>query len=116
MSRREKSKAKPQPSEHELEKIIEKQEREIKRLKAQLKNVNETLKTTEEYLIQISKNKTLDFIQNEIEDKTPVKFSHSCPRCKSHDMRKISLGVVTIIACNDCEYRNRLNESGPKGT
>lgn len=116
MSRIEKNKNKIQKQDSELEKIIDKQEREIKRLKSQLKSVNEALKTTEEYLIQISKDKTLDFIQDEIKQKTTVSVSHGCPRCKSQDMRKINLGVVTIIACNDCEYRNRLNESGSKGS
>ncbi|HBI01203.1 MAG TPA: hypothetical protein DDY18_06220 [Flavobacterium sp.] len=111
---RKKHTEKPHNNEEKLEKVIVRLERDINKLKSRNKSLEEDLKATAEYLMQISRDKTLDFIQQEIQDKTEVKTDKVCPRCSSTNMRRVNLGVVTIIACGDCEYRNRINESGQK--
>ena len=103
-------------NEEKLEKVIARLERDINKLKSRNKSLEEDLKTTAEYLMQISRDKTLEFIQQEIQDKTKTKTDMTCPSCRSINMRKINLGAVTIVACGDCEYRNRLNESGSQQT
>lgn len=103
---------KPHTNEEKLEKVIARLERDIQKLKSRNKSLEEDLKATAEYLIQISRDKSIEYIQQEIQEKTDVKTDHICPRCKATNMRRINLGIVTIIACGDCDYRNRLNESG----
>lgn len=105
-------KEKPHNNEEKLEKVIVRLERDIQKLKSRNKALEDDLKATAEYLMQISRDKTLEFIKQEIKEKTNVKADNVCPNCKSTNMRRINLGVVTIIACGSCEYRNRLNESG----
>lgn len=111
---RQKRTEKPHNNEEKLEKVIVRLERDINKLKSRNKALEEDLKATAEYLMQISRDKTLDFIQQEIKDKTDIKTDKICPSCGANNMRRINLGVVTIVACGSCEYRNRLNDQGPK--
>lgn len=95
----------------EYAKMIRKLEKEIKRLRSENSSLQDALRTTDEYLMAISQDKTIENVFQEIQEKTNVKAKESCPNCKSSNMRKISLGVVRIIACSNCSYRNRINDS-----
>ena len=97
--------------EAELEKAIRKLEREIKRLKSENKVLQDALATTEEYLIAQVADKTLEDVFQDVQNKMDVKLTDLCPNCQSHNLKKINLGSFKIIACSNCTYRNRVNES-----
>lgn len=96
----------------DYDKIIRRLERENKRLKSENKTLQDALNASEEYLIAISSEKTLQYIFEEIDKKTEVKTKQQCPKCNSEHMKRINLGNIQIVSCS-CGYRNRTNESGP---
>jgi nitrate/TMAO reductase-like tetraheme cytochrome c subunit len=93
------------------EKIIGRMERDIEKLKAKNTALLNALKETEQYLNNISKDKTIQEIFQEVLDNTKVNVANKCPKCHSEGMKKINLGYVKIISCS-CGYRNRINETG----
>jgi DNA-directed RNA polymerase subunit M/transcription elongation factor TFIIS len=97
----------------DYEKIINRMERDIEKLKAKNKVLMDALKTTETYLLEISKDKTIQEIFQEVHDNTELNVEEKCPKCGSHGMKKINLGYVNIASCS-CGYRNRINGSEPR--
>jgi hypothetical protein len=101
---------KQSPIEAELEKTIRDLEKEIKRLKSENKTLKKALDSTDEYLTRMSQDKTMASIFEGIKQTSDVSVEKKCPNCGCKDMRVVNLGIMKILACNRCEYRNRSNE------
>ena len=97
--------------ERESEKI-RRLEKEIRRLKSENKTLTNAWSATEKYLVDISRDKTINDIFQEIVEKADRKMNEKCPKCQCEDMRRINLGAVQIICCSSCDYRNRVNAKG----
>lgn len=92
------------------DRIINRMDRDIEKLKAKNKVLMEALKATESYLISISKDKTIQEIFQEVIDNTKINVDEKCPKCQAQGMKCINLGFIKIVSCS-CGYRNRINES-----
>ena len=101
---------KSKKKDEDYERIISRMERDIGKLKAKNKSLKNALDETEEYLLAISKDKTLIDIFKEVQDNTAINVHEKCPKCGSMGMKKRNLGNIKIISCK-CGYRNRINES-----
>jgi len=85
---------------------------EIKKLKSQNNTLKNAWKITEEYLINISKEKSLKDISEEIENARLIKIKKNCPNCKKKGMIKHQYDGFSTISCEKCNYRNKVNEKG----
>jgi len=101
----------PKNKDDHYEKIIQRMERDIEKLKAKNKMLTEAAETTETYLLAITKDKTIQEIFQEVLDNTKTNIEGRCPKCGSEGMKKINLGHIKVISCS-CGYRNRVNEQG----
>lgn len=95
---------------------IRRLEKENRRLRSENKTLKNAWEATETYLIAISRDKTINDIFQEIEEKTDRKVKEKCPKCGCEEMTRINLGNIKIICCSGCDYRNRVNEKGPAQT
>ena len=110
MSGKRVSISKSKKIDEDYERIISRMERDITKLKAKNKTLRAALNITEEYLLSVSKDKTLIDIFKEVQDNTEINVHEKCPKCGSMGMKRINLGNIKIISCL-CGYRNRINES-----
>jgi predicted nuclease with TOPRIM domain len=102
--------------EVDYEKQIRKLEKEVRRLKTENKTLQDALSKTDDYLIDMVKDRTIEEIMQNIRETTDVVVQEKCPNCGTDEMKKINLGTIKIIACSRCSYRNRLNEPGSSQT
>ena len=96
----------------DYEKQIRKLEKENRRLKSEVKTLQEALNITDDYLVAITKDKTLGEVMQDVKENQDVTIEEKCPNCGNHDMKKINLGTTKIVACTRCPYRNRVHEQG----
>jgi predicted transcriptional regulator len=113
MSKKRVAETKILKKETDHDKQIQKLEREIRRLKTENKTLHDAMRKTDEYLIDMVKDKTVEEVMQSIKDNADVVVQEKCPNCGTDEMKKINLGTIKIIACTRCSYRNRLNEPGP---
>lgn len=100
----------------EFEKQIRKLEKELKRLKIENKSLQSALEKTDEYLINMMKDKPLNEVMQDIKENSDAVVREKCPKCGTQEMKKINLGTIKIVTCTRCPYRNRLNEPGSDQT
>ncbi len=112
MNKRSVEKQQAQKENADYEKQISKMEKEIRRLKSEVKTLQEALTKTDEYLVDMVKDKTVEEVMQEVKDNADVVLQEKCPNCGTDEMKQINLGTIKIIKCTRCSYRNRLNESG----
>lgn len=98
-------KTKISKEELKYEKQITTLERENRRLNKENLALKETINKTNEYIMKIVKNKTVEEIVQEVKS-NDVTVKEKCPNCSAKEMKKIE-GEVVIIACTNCDYRNR---------
>lgn len=116
MSKKRVVKQKTHKEDVDYEKQIRKLERENRRLKSENRTLHEALSITDDYLVAITKDKTIETVMQEVKENADVTIQEKCPNCGTHEMKKINLGTIKIVACTSCSYRNRLNEPGPTTT
>ena len=102
-------KHKTQKDEAKYEKQIRSLESEIRRLKNELKSAKEALEKTDSFLIEMTKDRTVEQVMQDVKDHTDQAVKEKCPKCGTDEMKKINLGTFKIIACTSCSYRNRVN-------
>ncbi len=112
MSKKRVVKQKTHKEDVDYEKQIRKLERENRRLKSDNRSLQEALSITDDYLISITKDKTLEEVMKDVNENKDVTIQEKCPNCGTSEMKKINLGTTKIVACTSCPYRNRLNEPG----
>lgn len=96
-----------------LESKIKRLEREKKKLQSENKTLKDAWKKTEEHIHALTKDKSIDEVFQDIEEKTELtKITKECPNCGKRKMRKIQHSGFYIESCENknCGYRNRINE------
>lgn len=116
MNKRSVGKQQIQKENSDYEKQINKFEKEIRRLKSEVRILQEALATTDEYLADMVKDKTVEDVVQNVKNNADIVLKEKCPNCGTDEMKQINLGTIRIIKCTRCSYRNRLNESGPVTT
>lgn len=112
MNKRSVEKQQIQKENSDYEKQINKMEKEIRRLKSEVKTLQDALSKTDQYMIEMVKDKSVEEIMQNVKDNADVVLQEKCPNCGTYEMKQINLGTIKIIKCTRCSYRNRLNESG----
>ena len=102
-------KQKTQKDEAKYEKQIRNLESEVRRLKNELKTAKEALAKTDDYLIEMTKDKSVAQVIKDVKDHTDIIVQEKCPKCGTNEMKKINLGAMKLIVCTRCDYRNRVN-------
>ena len=93
-----------------LKATIRTKDKTIRQLKSQVKTVESAWRTTEIYLTEVTNGKPLSEVLRTVESGRPLsKFDEPCPKCNSHDMKKIIFTGFHIISC-DCGYRKKMDE------
>ena len=116
MSKKREVEKKIHKKDCDCEKHIRKLERENKRLKAENKTLNDAIRSTDDYLVDMLKDRSVEEIVQSVKDRADTVVQAKCPNCGKNEMKHINLGIIKIVACTGCPYRNRLNESGPSQT
>lgn len=93
-----------------LEGVIRDKDKTISKLKGQVNSAQSAFKTTEIYLKEITNGKPLSEVLKTVEAGKPLSnVDYECPKCNSHDMKKIIFTGFHIISCA-CGYRNKVDE------
>lgn len=100
---------KTQKDEAKYEKQIRSLESEVRRLKNELKTAQEALTRTDDYLIAITKDKTVEQVMKNVKEHTDATVHEKCPKCGTDEMKIINLGAMKLLCCTRCDYRNRIN-------
>ena len=95
---------------------LSKMDKEIKKLKSHNNTLKSAWKITEEYLVNISKEKSWKDISEEINNATFMKIKKICPNCKKKGMNKQQHNGFSTISCEKCNYRNKVNEKRSSDT
>lgn len=110
MKRKNIEKTTTRTAEVRSEKQIETLERDIKKLRAANKNLQDLLHKNEECIFDITKGwSTKDLIQDTKNKNETVK--ELCPQCHKDELRRIKIGDTILIGCDNCPYRNREHAS-----
>lgn len=98
-----------------LENKIKRLEREKKKLLSENKTLQSALEKTEEYVMAISRDKSVEHILHEIES---MNIDKECPNCGNRKMSQVNYGEFYIESCDHkgCGYRNRIHEGRPNKT
>ena len=82
----------------------------IRNLKGQVCTAETAFKQTEMYLQEVTNGKPLSEVLKMAESgRFTSTIGEPCPKCGSHDMKKILFTGFYIITC-ECGYRNKVDE------
>ena len=93
-----------------LQKVIRDKDKTIRQLKGQVKSAQLAWRATEVYLKEVTDGKPLSEIIKTAEEGKPLTYvHHECPKCNSHDLKKMVFATFYILSCV-CGYRDKVDD------
>jgi hypothetical protein len=93
-----------------LKDTVKRRDKTIRQLKSQIKTLEQSWRTTEVYLKEVTDGKPLSEVIKDIESNKPLgKCELECPSCASKNMKKILFTGFYIISCQ-CGYRKKIDD------
>ena len=98
-----------------LKQLLNKQSKELKRLRSENKSLQEAWTKTEEYIQKLTANVSILDMIHESQIGEVKNVTKTCPNCSNRTMKQTTHGSLCMVYCK-CGYRNRVNGNGSSET
>jgi DNA-directed RNA polymerase subunit RPC12/RpoP len=91
--------------------MVKKLQKQVSELKTQNTTLQKVFNKTEIFLKEVTEGISLNEILQHVKDGSPLrKVSDLCPHCNSKTLKKMVFQGFHVILCNQCGYREKINE------
>ena len=85
-------------------------EKENKKLRTKNHTLNRAWDETESFLEDVTEGKSLKEIIENVNEGKLKRVRKECPKCGGRKVKKIQFSGFHVVVCEDCKYREKVNE------